>query len=1566
MRFLYQLFLGFILCVVSVFSIATEVDYVGPYTHLGKPAIIMEFNDGVAPDVKDIKVTLGNSDQVVSINWFLNQAENAFITTDVEIGQRYNVQVANGEQTFNQQVEIAEIQPAVKLLGRGPFVMASGSRTLPISAVNLSSVSVEILRLNNQADLLSQFYYPEQASGWRVDQLSKYFTTVTTLQFDLPTSAKNEAVQANIRIPDEVTNGWYLVAIKGGGQFSSDNMTVAQLLLTDIGLQAKVYPEQLNVNAVWLKNDAPLPKAKVWVLTEGGKKTLLGQLNNGAASLAYKAHTGDVLLVESEQGLAYLPLREVPLDLSDFSVDGRDYQAVEAFTYSNRDLFKPGESLPLNIVLRDADGAAIKQNSVYVELVKPDGKVVIGQQLTEQGRGFFQQWFDIPKDAPLGRWSLMVKANKAASKALSVFSFNVSEFVPERMDLTFALGGQGSAKKPLLIGQERVDVTANGRYLFGAPAAGNELKLNVTYQSVNELVGPYQDYFVGTPFYVDSYRDLPELPALKLDQQGDVAFSLPLIDQQKLKGPAVANISFELLETGGAAVTRQQQALLWRNLAIPGIRAEFDEAQSFSHLDFKVINLSSDGTEPMAGKLEYKLERNRGGYYWTYSEAYGWDLVRDNEWRPVLSEVINVNQGEAADINVAVEWGDYRVRLRNSDGVETLYTFYAGWQEGGQQKPAKPDHLGLTLDKPHYKNGEQVSVTLNSDFDGEVQLALEAGKILWQQNVKVVNGQGSAAVTIPADLKRHDIYLTATQVITTEHMPRRLFSIKPVLLDRQQRIVKVAIEHQQALRPLEEATFTITAAELAGEQAWLTLSLMDKGITNLSRYQVPSISDWFFSQRRYGADVVDLYSRQYQQRPDSFLRHRYGGDMSANDHLGDLVEAKTITIMSKLVSLDANGQAAVSLELPDYNGEAQVVATVFSAKQVGQQVEDVAIAAPLVAELSVPRFIAPGDKTQTLLEVFNQSGEVAIINAQVSADEALSLEGNTQLEVTLQDGERASLPVSLSANKGFSKGQLTLTLASDVYSQTRSWQVPVRSPEPILSYVVHRTLAAGESVWLNENANWPNMTPVKGKAGWLSYSSTAMLNIGQYAQHLFAYPYGCAEQTTSKALPWLYQDSSLDPLKAPILENKTERQLLSQAVQRLSGMQKANGSFAMWSKHGDTRYWISAYVSDFLARVNQYDEALVPDDMFNASQRYLGQLLQQKSSAAFYSAWILAREGQVTVSDLWQLEQVSFSSALDSAHLGAAFMLAGDAAKGQQYLLNANIQTRQSTRWQDYDYGSAIRDNARIISLLAQLEQRVKLSQSLVTLRNQLVEKVVQLASKDRYLSTQENNALVEAGISLKQLNQQPVGLILDGVEQTAQGQGSAPMWPELVLENKSANPVYVIASAQGHANANTPPRSTIDVEHVNRTFYQSNGQSINTQSMDGDSTKQVATVAVGDKLIVVLTVKLKEYLKNGLLVEQVPTGFVLEDPAFTNSDALIASVLEKTDNAAAERIEYRNDRWVVALPSAGEYKELTLAYVLRAQSQGQAKMPALYIEDMYQPARFIYQTGPVAQLNIQ
>ncbi|MBA1330341.1 hypothetical protein QQ73_03900, partial [Candidatus Endoriftia persephone str. Guaymas] len=77
-------------------------------------------------------------------------------------------------------------------------------------------------------------------------------------------------------------------------------------------------------------------------------------------------------------------------------------------------------------------------------------------------------------------------------------------------------------------------------------------------------------------------------------------------------------------------------------------------------------------------------------------------------------------------------------------------------------------------------------------------------------------------------------------------------------------------------------------------------------------------------------------------------------------------------------------------------------------------------------------------------------------------------------------------------------------------------------------------------------------------------------------------PYGCLEQTTSSAWPWLHANEQnlrrfgLDPEQL----NKRQ-QSLEQAFERLQAQQRGSGGFGLWDNHSPEEHWLTAYVADF-------------------------------------------------------------------------------------------------------------------------------------------------------------------------------------------------------------------------------------------------------------------------------------------------------------------------------------------------------------------------------------------------
>ncbi len=93
-----------------------------------------------------------------------------------------------------------------------------------------------------------------------------------------------------------------------------------------------------------------------------------------------------------------------------------------------------------------------------------------------------------------------------------------------------------------------------------------------------------------------------------------------------------------------------------------------------------------------------------------------------------------------------------------------------------------------------------------------------------------------------------------------------------------------------------------------------------------------------------------------------------------------MVPTKTVALFSGLVKVGAGGVANVPLDIPDFNGELRLVAVAWSADKLGEASRPLTVRDPVVAELVLPRFLAPGDNAAAALNMDNVEGKPAPIS----------------------------------------------------------------------------------------------------------------------------------------------------------------------------------------------------------------------------------------------------------------------------------------------------------------------------------------------------------------------------------------------------------------------------------------------------------------------------------------------------------------------------------------------------------------------------------------------------------
>jgi uncharacterized protein YfaS (alpha-2-macroglobulin family) len=116
---------------------------------------------------------------------------------------------------------------------------------------------------------------------------------------------------------------------------------------------------------------------------------------------------------------------------------------------------------------------------------------------------------------------------------------------------------------------------------------------------------------------------------------------------------------------------------------------------------------------------------------------------------------------------------------------------------------------------------------------------------------------------------------------------------------------------------------------------------------------------------------------------------RQGGDSLGGEGL-TVVPTKTVALFSGLVRVGRDGKALVPLALPDFNGELRLMAVAWSESAVGAASQAATVRDPVVAELTLPRFLAPGDTADATLELSNVEGPAGAYRVTVSPSGAVS------------------------------------------------------------------------------------------------------------------------------------------------------------------------------------------------------------------------------------------------------------------------------------------------------------------------------------------------------------------------------------------------------------------------------------------------------------------------------------------------------------------------------------------------------------------------------------------------
>jgi hypothetical protein len=1361
---------------------------------------------------------------------------------------------------------------------------------------------------------------------------------------------------------------------------TSPAMARRWILFTDMALVSYRGAEGLDVTVRSLKTAKPLGGVKVALVAKEGEDLATETSDSeGHVRFAKALLDGEGSSV-AKMVMAYGPgsdftvmdLDRSPVDLSNQGVGGRRVEGdaasltggrtaagvVDGYLYSDRGVYRPGEPVRLVAMLRDTEAKAVKDRAGAIVIKRPSGVEAFRFTFDKTPGGFASGNFSLPKSAPRGRWTAELQI-QGLDQPAGKYSFSVEDFAPQRL----AVDVNANPNAPMR-GDETRQVGVDARFLYGAAGAGLQVQGEARLKPDWNPFPAYKDYRWGdeqTPFE----EKFVELTETVTDGAGHATLALDSAQAGDTAQPVKALFTASVFEPGGRPVREGAELKIRQRPAYLGVKVDQGDAgRGAPTVSFDVIAVDPAGARIGASNVNWTLVSENWDYDW-FQEDGRWKWRRTSRDVVAARGVVSVAAGKSAKLSRRLDWGDYRLVLEDpATKAKTVVRFAAGW--GAPAKDAEaPDVVRVSAGSRPHAQGDDIAITIKAPYAGQAQIAVATDRVIDMKNVAVSQGGttvhlksspawGGGAYVMVSVIQPRDPVATPK--------PRRAIGLAYVPLDPKGRKLAVELGTPEKIRGRDPVTVPVKVKGLPfGKRAQVTVAVVDQGILNLTKFESPDPVKWYFGKRALGVDYRDDYGRLLDPNLGAPAALNYGADELGGEGL-TVTPIKTVALWSGVVETGLDGVAKVTLPAADFNGEVRLMAVAWSDDAVGSADKKMTVREPVVAELALPRFLAPGDRAFATLELHNVEGKPGDYAATVKGEKGVI--GFFRKIYRLITGQRVAERVPIAAPTSAGIGHVSLVAQGQGFGQTRGWDIQTRpgwGPETRVFTDLQRP---GEA-WTPSGSLLAGYAPGSATLQ-VSYSPFKGFDPAVIADTLSKYPYGCTEQLVSAAYPWLYTQGTADPALA-----KRAGPLLSEAVGKLLDRQAADGAFGLWRVgDGEADAWLGAYATDFLIEAQRagapvpqaaVDRALFamrqisrPDGWAPVSYRlsypewwWMNDKDQTKSAterlrsrASAYALYVLAKAGKGDLARLRWWHDVHMKdekSPLARAQVAAGLAFMGDKARAHSALQQAvqALGYREPGDW----YQSPLRDLAGVIALAYQAGEP--------GVARQLQNRLDGAVKDPDQLNTQEQARLLQAAAAMLK----SAGAIrIEGTGAYPMvSAGGSPRWSvgklaQARFVNRGSGALWRTVTVRG-APMNAPGASSSGIT-LEKTYFTMQGQSVTP-----------GTLAQGQRLVVRLSGRSSQGRTVPLVIDDaLPAGFEIETVLGPEDakDGPFKFLGTLHDTTAQER---RDDRYIAALHIGGN-DPFAVAYVIRAVTPGDFYLPGAEARDMYRPNVFARTQG--------
>jgi hypothetical protein len=555
-------------------------------------------------------------------------------SSEIKSGTTFTISIAKGltaqngallEVPFSGKLKIEDLPPNLHFGATGMFLLRGGNENLKLVTTNINEFDLEIGRIyaNNLVPWLNRIIGGSGRHGLGQREL-QYLGNVLLKEKVRTHGQQNEDVEHILNVQE------YVKEERGIYQFIASASTrrwqraVQWVVLTDLGLRAKVAADELWVWVHSLETTKPLSGISVELLSRNNQTLLSGTTDaDGKVVLkgyqtAIEGFTPAVILARRDDDLSFIRMDNSRLSDAEFDVAGLPYLVTghEAYLYSERGIYRPGDQAHIVAVVRGADQSNVPDPFPIRFVVKdPDNAIINEQEKRLNDHGAAEMVWNVPYYGRTGNYRAELQL---AGQTIGGTWLRVEEFMPDRIKVELE-----TESDRYLLG-ENLQGKVVGTMLFGPPASGKDVSVEYRLENRAFKVLEYSTYNFSASGRKYPGKTVNVLEG-KLNDQGERNFASTL--EEKIHPPSSlqAVLSTTVKESGGRAVSAYKVVNVDPYTHYVGIRRSTDRPKTGQDAQYNFVLLDRYGDLSPGRQLVVELFRVR--YHWNYilvDRKYKW------------------------------------------------------------------------------------------------------------------------------------------------------------------------------------------------------------------------------------------------------------------------------------------------------------------------------------------------------------------------------------------------------------------------------------------------------------------------------------------------------------------------------------------------------------------------------------------------------------------------------------------------------------------------------------------------------------------------------------------------------------------------------------------------------------------------------------------------------------------------------------------------------------------------------------------------------------------------------